>query len=103
MYTAKLSGKVDIPVIPDGCVSRCAQYTIKVESRDALQAKLKDNGIPSMVYYPKLMHKQLTFGDVKKFVNLTVNEELCKIVLFLPFDPDKTETDIGSVVERIVK
>ena len=102
-YTAKLSGKVDIPVIPDGCVSGWAQYTIKVEDRDMLQAKLKDNGIPSMVYYPKPMHKQLAFGDVRKYVNLSVTEELCKTVLSLPLDPYKTETDVGGVVERIVK
>ena len=102
-YTSKLSDKVNIPVIPEGCVSSWAQYTIKIENRDALQARLKENGIPSMVYYPKPMHKQLAFGDVREYVDLSVTEELCKTVLSLPLDPYKTETDVGSVVERIMK
>lgn len=42
-----------------------AQYTIQMADkaeRDGLQAKLKENDIPSMIYYPKPMHKQQAFA-----------------------------------------
>ena len=86
-YTDKLKDKFDVPVIPDGCLSSWAQYTIKVTNRDELQAKLKSAGIPSMVYYPKPMHEQLAFDGLKQYVNLTETENLCESVLSLPIDP----------------
>jgi len=52
LYTERLSDVVEIPVIPEGFHSSFAQYTIKLknkEERDALQVKLKEVNIPSMV------------------------------------------------------
>lgn len=60
-YTELLKGMVTTPVIPEGFLSSWAQYTIKLDSReqrDALQGFLRDRSIPSMIYYPKQMHKQ---------------------------------------------
>lgn len=54
-------------MIPNGYLSSWAQYTIQVENqeiRDGLQAFLKENGIPTMVYYPKPMHKQKAFATI---------------------------------------
>lgn len=51
-YTEKLQGKVKTPVVPEGYYSSWAQYTIRLDSkeqRDALQAVLKEQGIPTMV------------------------------------------------------
>ena len=47
------------PVIPKGFRSSWAQYTLRFANRaqrDSVQAALKAEGIPSMVYYPKPMH-----------------------------------------------
>ena len=65
-YTERLKDIVATPVIPAGFRSSWAQYTIKLKDaaqRDALQAALKAEGIPSMVYYPKPMHLQTAFAD----------------------------------------
>ena len=65
MYDERLQG-LAIPVIPEGYRSSWAQYTVKFasrEQRDAVQASLKAEGIPSMVYYPKPMHLQTAFAD----------------------------------------
>ena len=65
MYDERLQG-LAIPVIPEGYRSSWAQYTVKFasrEQRDAIQAALKAEGIPSMVYYPKPMHLQTAFAD----------------------------------------
>ena len=63
-YTPLLQDLVETPVILEGFLSSWAQYTIRLkdaEERDAVQAALKAEGIPSMVYYPKPMHDQTAF------------------------------------------
>lgn len=104
-YTKLLTGVVKTPVIPDGFYSSWAQYTIQLDSReerDGLQAELKKNDVPSMIYYPKPMHKQ------QAFENLIFNDadyantvQLCDTVLSLPLHPYLTEGDMDKVVETI--
>lgn len=101
-YTDRLKDQFDVPVIPDGCLSSWAQYTIKVPNRDELQAKLKSAGIPSMVYYPKSMHKQLAFSGLRQYVNLSVTEELCETVISLPLDSYKTSDEIEFVTKEVM-
>ncbi|MFZ7134526.1 MAG: DegT/DnrJ/EryC1/StrS family aminotransferase [Eubacteriales bacterium] len=105
LYSEKLQGIVETPSIPDGYVSSFAQYTIKLknkEERDDLQAKLKEEGIPSMVYYVKPMHKQGAFEeydyDDKDF---EVTNKLCDTVLSLPMHPYLSEDDISKIIRVI--
>ena len=104
-YTAALSGIVKTPVIPDGFYSSWAQYTIQLEdktTRDRLQAALKAEGIPSMVYYPKPMHRQEAFAgqdyDDADFPNTM---RLCDTVLSLPMHPYLGDEDVEMVVRVI--
>lgn len=105
-YTALLSGKVITPVVPDGFYSSWAQYTIQLpdqETRDRLQAEMKEKGIPTMVYYPKPMHKQLAFGlDSDYGFDCSVTERLCDTVLSLPMHPYLEEDDIAKVADVIL-
>lgn len=105
LYTEKLERIVETPVIPEGYVSSFAQYTIKLKSReerDSLQAKLKEEGIPSMVYYVKPMHKQGAFTEYDYDDNdFEVTNELCKTVLSLPMHPYLNENDIKKITECI--
>lgn len=105
LYTEKLKGVVEVPMIPEGYVSSFAQYTIKLkneEERDNLQARLKEEGIPSMVYYVKPMHKQGAFTKYNyDDSDFKVTNELCDTVLSLPMHPYLNEVDIISVIESI--
>lgn len=89
-YTKALSDIVITPVVPENYYSSWAQYTIQLKSkeeRDGLQQYLKENGIPSMVYYPKPMHEQLAFDRVESKVALNNTEQLCDTVLSVPMHP----------------
>lgn len=104
-YTEKLQGLVKTPVVPEGYTSSWAQYTIQLadkETRDGLQAALKAQGIPSMIYYPKPMHTQEAFAgqqfDEAVFTN---TNELVNTVLALPMHPYLTDEDIDTVVTAI--
>lgn len=104
-YTAALSEIVKTPVIPEGFYSSWAQYTIQLAdkvTRDRLQAALKTEGIPSMVYYPKPMHRQEAFAgqdyDNADFPNTM---RLCDTVLSLPMHPYLGAEDVEMVVRAI--
>lgn len=107
MYTERLRGKVDTPYIPEGYISSWAQYTVRFDSkeeRDAAQAKLKDNGIPSMIYYPRGMHQQQVFKDMKLDADLFPNTtKATQTVLSLPMHPYLTEEDIDNITSKIQK
>ncbi len=105
-YEKRLGSAVETPVIPDGFRSSFAQYTIKLKDRnqrDGLQLKLKEQGIPSMIYYLKPMHRQAAFSglelDEKDYV---VTDKLCDTVLSLPMHPYITENDIDKVSQGLL-
>ena len=102
---SQLKEKVKTPVIPENFYSSWAQYTIQLGDRsirDKLQAELKAAGIPSMVYYPKPMHRQEAFAgyeyDNADFPNTI---RLCDTVLSLPMHPYLKDEDIEAVVDVI--
>lgn len=100
-----LGDKIALPVIPEGFLSSWAQYTIQLkdrETRDSVQAALKEKGIPSMVYYPKPMHKQEAFGIGSDYsFDCSNTEELCNTVLSLPMHPYMTDEEIKEVVTAL--
>lgn len=106
-YNNKLEGApVTVPIVPEGFISSWAQYTIQLPEtadRAALQAVMKEKGIPTMVYYMKPMHAQGAFeGTYSAAVNCPVTERLCRTVLSLPIHPYMTEKDVNMVAEHLL-
>lgn len=104
-YTDLLKDTVKTPVIPEGFYSSWAQYTLRLDSkeqRDALQARLKENGIPSMVYYPTPMHLQTAFkNDPSSLSPLPSSSKLSATVLSLPMHPYLTEEETGIIAHHV--
>lgn len=104
-YTKQLSDVVKTPVVLEDYVSSWAQYMIVLENqeiRDGLQQYLKEQGIPSMIYYPKPMHCQKAFEDVvPQDVCCPNTEFLCERVLALPMHPYLTDEDITKIADAI--
>jgi dTDP-4-amino-4,6-dideoxygalactose transaminase len=105
LYTEKLKNLVKTPVIPEGYLSSWAQYTIQLQDekqRDGLQAYLKEQGIPTMVYYPKPMHEQTAYlGLGYQSGDFPATESLCGKVLSLPMHPYLTEDVISQIYTAI--
>lgn len=103
-YTAAFAGKIRrVPSVIAGGQSVWAQYVIEHERRDALQAHLTANGIPSMVYYPVPIHQQ---DFAARFAppagSLPVTEEASRHVLALPMHPYLPATDQDRVIEAVL-
>lgn len=80
------------------------QYTVQVGHgrRDALQAFLKEKGVPSMIYYPMAVHEQegykwiaRTAGDVSESIRLS------REVLSIPMHTELTEEVQDYIVTQI--
>lgn len=107
IYSEKLKDVVKVPVILEGYISSYAQYTIILnneEERNNLQAKLKEIGIPTMIYYPIPLHKQIVYNGYDfNLEELKVSENLCKCVLSLPMHPYMSEEQIETISNEIIK
>lgn len=105
-YTEFLKNMVVTPEFDSKYVSSWAQYTIQLaseEERNALQEYLAKQQIPSMVYYPKPMHSQEAFLDLKTCeCKCDVTSALCKTVLSLPMHPYLEAEEVKTVAEEIV-
>jgi len=105
LYNERLQGIVETPVIPEGYYSSFAQYTIKLqnkEQRDKLQAKLKEQGIPTMIYYSIPMHKQRAFSYLEcDDQDFEVTNSLCDIVLSLPMHPYLSKEEVSLIINTL--
>jgi dTDP-4-amino-4,6-dideoxygalactose transaminase len=78
------------------------QYTIQTSGRNKLQKFLKDNGIPSMVYYPKPIHLQNAYNYLGyKKGDFPVSERLSETVLSLPMHTELKEEQLMYITETI--
>lgn len=101
----KVDGGVAIPFVKDGFLSSWAQYTILLPEgtdRTVVQAKLKEHGVPAMVYYPRPLHLQNAFANCGgKPGDLPVAEGACLRCLSLPMHPYMTESQVDEVVSAL--
>lgn len=106
-YTERLKNWFVTPAVPDGFYSSWAQYTILLENkeaRDTMQKRLKEKGIPSMVYYPRGLHQQEAYKWMKLPDEWYPNTmEATKRVLSLPMHPYMTEEMVDEVVSAMME
>jgi len=98
-YTAMLNeaGIETTPYVETHNTSAWAQYTIRVENRDAVQAALQEQGIPSAVHYPIPLNKQTALADDS--VHLPVGDKTAEVVMSLPMHPYLDESDQRKIVD----
>lgn len=95
------AGIITIPFIEAHNQSAWAQYTIQVDSRDQIQAKLKEQGIPTAVHYPIPLNKQPAVADANAV--LPVGDAVAERVMSLPMHPYLTKYDQTLVVSTYEK
>lgn len=100
-YTAELSEKFNTPKTPEGYISSWAQYTLiaaSAEHREQIMTHLKEQGVPSMIYYGTCMHQQTAFRDLEyREGDFPVAEKLAAAVFSLPMHPYMTNEDYQKV------
>lgn len=89
------------PEVVDGHVFH--QYTIRVQGvdRDQLHARLAEEGVMAMIYYPVPCHRMTLYAETHKGLQLPVTDQLAKEVLSLPIWPELDEASQGKVADAV--
>lgn len=78
-----------------------AQYTLRVQDRDRLQAKLKEQGIPTAVHYPVPLNEQPAYRHLCCPDCTPVAQQLAREVMSLPMHADLTAADQQRIVTAL--
>lgn len=104
-YDRHLGNAVVIPArVPDS-VSVWAIYSVLLPegvSRANVQARLRERGVPTAVYYPKPLHLQPAYRARHDGTALPVSEALAERIMALPIHPYLSEEALGYVCEQVV-
>lgn len=105
-YSAALGDVATVPFIAEEATSAWAQYTLTLEAdrRDDVAARLRDQGIPVGVYYPRPIHQQTAYREFHDdAVELPASEYLAERVLSLPMHPYLEEHLQDRIIEAVRK
>jgi len=102
-YTKALAGKdVVLPFVDDNATSAWAQYSVRVQNRDEMQAKLKEQGIPTAVHYPMPLHLQECFEYLRyEQGDFLIAEQISNEIMSLPMNPYMTDEEIVYIGESL--
>lgn len=101
-YTTGLSHHVDVPQVPDQCLSAWAQYSVTSANREQIRSQLIAAEIPTAIYYSKPLHLQSAFAYLGyKEEDFPVSEATSKTILSLPMHPYLREAQIDRTVDII--
>jgi len=102
-YTEALQAKdLILPFIDEKATSAFAQYSIRVKNRDEVQARLKEQGIPTAVHYPMPLHLQECFAYLGyKKGDFPVSEIVSSEIISLPMNPYVSDDEIGYIASHI--
>ena len=102
LYSAQLAGNYTKPYVPQGYVSSWAQYTLVSDNRDAIMARCKENGVPTMIYYGTCMHQQTAFSALGYTdADFPTASKLAKQVFSIPMHPYMTEAVLNNIIYSI--
>lgn len=102
-YSAALREVVQVPYVGQDCSSVWAQYSVLSEQRDDLQRKLKEQGIPTAIYYPIPLHVQAPFAHLGYAPgDFPISERLAPAIFSLPMHPYLTEADQKKIVDILI-
>jgi dTDP-4-amino-4,6-dideoxygalactose transaminase len=103
-YNDALRDVAIVPEVMEGATSVWAQYTLRIPGfdRGAFQAGLKDKGVPTAIYYPKPLHRQIAYGHHPVAGNgLPVSDRLAHEVISLPMHPYLDEETQDRVIAAV--
>ena len=93
------SNLITLPYVEPCNRSAWAQYTIRVPRRDAVQAALKERGVPTAVHYPLPLARQPAVADPAAI--LPCSDAAAESVISLPMHP-YLETEVIETVANAV-
>ncbi|MDH4225749.1 MAG: DegT/DnrJ/EryC1/StrS family aminotransferase [Deltaproteobacteria bacterium] len=105
-YNQALAQVAVVPKVPQGLTSTWAQYTLRFTAgnRDFIAATLKDQAIPTAIYYPRPLHKQSAYHHYPVAgEKLPVTDQMAREVLSLPMHPYLDEAAQDRIIQAVLQ
>ena len=104
-YHAELEGVVTTQALLRDAVSTWAQYTVRLPAgadRAVVAAHLKDQGVPTAIYYPRPLHQQTAYKHFPVVGNgLPISDALARDVISLPMHAYLSEETQDHIVAAL--
>ena len=84
-----------------GAQSGCAYYSLCVDNRDDIVAKLNEGGVPTAIYYTTPLHKMPAYAEFAPVEPLTTTEKLTKEIFALPMHPYLTPDQVDYICDMV--
>lgn len=102
-YSSALESHCKVPKLIPDVTSAWAQYTLILDDRDRVQSKLKEFKIPSVIYYPIPLTKQLGYTKYPQVLSQTpVSNTLSSSVLSLPMHPYLSCSAQDQIIDKVI-
>jgi dTDP-4-amino-4,6-dideoxygalactose transaminase len=102
-YSSALGSYCRVPKLIPEVTSAWAQYTLILDDRDRVQSRLKELEIPSVIYYPIPLTKQLGYTKYPQVLSQTpVSDTLSSSVLSLPMHPYLSCSVQDQIIEKVI-
>ncbi len=93
-----------LPYVPSWAEPVWHLYVVQTAQRDALQQKLSEAGIGTLIHYPVPPHMSGAYADMKIAEgSLPIAEKLSRTVLSLPMGPHVTADQANVTIEQVLK
>jgi dTDP-4-amino-4,6-dideoxygalactose transaminase len=77
-------------------------YVVRVADRDAVQEKLRAEGVGTLIHYPKPVHRHPAYeGLAATDGRLATSERLSGEILSLPLYPELEDAEVDAVIEAV--
>jgi UDP-2-acetamido-2-deoxy-ribo-hexuluronate aminotransferase len=102
-YTKALNDKdLVLPFVDERATSAFAQYSVRVKDREDVQAKLKEQQIPTAVHYPMPLHLQECFAYLGyEKGDFPLSEMISNEIMSLPMNPYVGDDEIEFISKAL--
>ena len=104
-YDEAFGGRIQIPVAASGSISAYAQYCVLADSpeqRRRILDAMKAAEVPSLIYYPNVLHELDAFAPYEGDCVLPNAKHYADCNFGMPFSPYLTEEDQQKVIDTVL-
>ena len=69
--------------------------------RTQVQTRLREDGVPTAIYYPRPLHKQPAYAAAHDGTSLPVSENLATRIMALPIHPDLSDAQLDQICDAV--
>ena len=88
--------------VPDGYYHAYGYYTLCVENRDQVRARLREDGVATALYYGKPLSHHTHYAESCRYGSLAHAEDISERCLALPIFPEMDDSEVEYVASRTV-